>query len=137
MFRPIFVGGKGLPFGRATELPPSSSKRSPMVKFLVGFPHFRRRVDYVEDLLTYKVGPLLVINGVITPISRVKSPQLPIYFRPFIGLKITPFITGRGAHLVGSMGLVYLHIWLMFMVNWKVNLPVPWIPTFQITKNFR
>ena len=29
--------------------------------------------------LQYKVGPLLVINGVITPISRVKSPQLPIY----------------------------------------------------------
>ena len=29
--------------------------------------------------------------GVITPISRVKSPQLPIYFRPFIRV-ITPVI---------------------------------------------
>ena len=41
-------------------------------------------------------GPL---NGVITPISRVFSPQWPIYFRPFIRLiirLITPFVTGRG-----------------------------------------
>ena len=45
-------------------------------------------------------GPRLGINRVITPISRVKSPQLPMYFWPFIGV-ITPFVTGR-AHLVGG-----------------------------------
>ena len=41
-------------------------------------------------------GPL---NGVITPKSRVFSPQWPIYFRPFIRLiirLITAFVTGRG-----------------------------------------
>ena len=48
--------------------------------------------------ISYKVGPLPVITGVITPISRVKSPGLPIYVRPFIGL-ITPFINDLiGAH---------------------------------------
>ena len=45
------------------------------------------------------MGPLPVINGVITPISRVITPGKPIYFRPFIGV-ITLFITGSGAHLV-------------------------------------
>ncbi len=30
-------------------------------------------------------GPLPVISGVMAPISRVNSPQLPSYFRPFIG----------------------------------------------------
>ena len=39
-----------------------------------------------------------VINGIITSISRVKKPQLPIYFQPFIRV-ITPFITGRGPTL--------------------------------------
>ena len=29
-------------------------------------------------------GPLPVISGLISPLSRVFSPQLPIYFRPFI-----------------------------------------------------
>ena len=38
---------------------------------------------------------LPVITGVITPISRVKSPQLPIYFRPFI-VVISPFVNGKG-----------------------------------------
>ena len=42
-------------------------------------------------MLKHHGGPLQggpqkpVINGVITSISRVISPQLPIYFRPFIG----------------------------------------------------
>ena len=40
----------------------------------------------------YKVGPLPVI-------SRGYNPQLPIFFRSFIGV-ITPFIDGSGAHLV-------------------------------------
>ena len=35
--------------------------------------------------LCLKGGPLPVENGVLTPISRVCSPQLPIYFRTFIG----------------------------------------------------
>ena len=53
--------------------------------------------------MSYKVGPLPVITVVITPISRVFSPQLPIYFPPFIGV-ISPFITGSGAHLpTGSL----------------------------------
>ena len=36
-----------------------------------------------------KVGPLLVINGVIIPISRVVTPVKPNYFRPFIGVIYT------------------------------------------------
>ena len=44
----------------------------------------------------YKVGP--VINGVTAPISRVISPQLPIYFRPFMG----PFIWVMSLHLERS-----------------------------------
>ena len=35
----------------------------------------------------YKVGPLLIINWLIIPISGVFSPQLRIHFRPFIGVK--------------------------------------------------
>ena len=41
-------------------------------------------------------GPLLVRNGAIIPLSRVISSQLPIYFRPCIGviyIYITSFIT--------------------------------------------
>ena len=44
----------------------------------------------------YKVCPLLVVNGVITPV------KLPIYFRPFKGAPTTPLITGDGAHPVGN-----------------------------------
>ena len=54
---------------------------------------------------------LPVMNGVISPISRVISPQLPIYFRPFIRV-ITTFITG-GAHLAE-----HEH---SFVVSWVVN----------------
>ena len=43
--------------------------------------------------------PLPDIFGVITPISRLFSPQLPIYFGPFIRATITPFITIVGTHL--------------------------------------
>ncbi len=53
----------------------------------------------------YKVGPLPVINAVITPKSRVKYPQLPFIFGPFIG--VSYFIyndsdgnDSDGAHLV-------------------------------------
>ena len=42
--------------------------------------------DYLMTL--YKVGPLPVITGFITPITRP-------FIRPFIGV-ITPFITARG-----------------------------------------
>ena len=62
--------------------------------------------------MSYEVGPLPVITVVITPISRVFSPQLPTYFRPFIGVR-SPFINGSGAHLVQDhyrIGLVRL--WL-------------------------
>ena len=34
----------------------------------------------------WNYGPLLVITGVINPISKEKQPQLPIYFRPFVGV---------------------------------------------------
>jgi len=34
--------------------------------------------------ILYK-GPLPVISGAITPISRAFAPHLPIYIRPFIG----------------------------------------------------
>ena len=40
-------------------------------------------------------GPLPVVIGVITPISRAITPGTPIYFRPFIEV-ITPVITSRG-----------------------------------------
>ena len=35
-------------------------------------------------IISLEGGPLPVISGVIVPISRVISPQLPMYFRPFI-----------------------------------------------------
>ena len=42
--------------------------------------------------------------------TRVKQPQLPIYFRPFYGgYTVTPFITIRGAHLVEHLCLQFLH----------------------------
>ena len=44
-------------------------------------------------------GPLPVISGFITPLIGVITPQLPIYFRPFIGV-LSPFKSGSGAHLV-------------------------------------
>ena len=75
-----------------------------------------RKVQFLPPFesvqMSYKVGPLPVITVVITPISRVFSPQVPIYFRPFIGV-ISPFINGSGAHLVQDhyrIGLVRL--WL-------------------------
>ena len=42
----------------------------------------------------YKVGPLLVINGLITPISRVITP-VAYLFSAIYGI-ITPVITSRG-----------------------------------------
>ena len=30
-------------------------------------------------------APTIFANGIIAPVNRVKSPQLPIYFRPLIG----------------------------------------------------
>ena len=50
--------------------------------------------------LTYKVGPLLVINGVITPVSGVITPVTHL-FSAIYRAKKTPLITGDGAHLVG------------------------------------
>ena len=47
-----------------------------------------------------KVGPLSVLNGVITLImSMVITPQSPNHVRPFKEV-ITPFVTGSRAHLV-------------------------------------
>ena len=37
----------------------------------------------------WNYGPLLVITRVINPISREKQPELPIYFRPFVGVMHT------------------------------------------------
>ena len=82
------------------------STRIESISFLLNMWSFQssRQVMLVfkkKDGHPYKVGPLLVINEVITPISRVFSPQLPIYFWPFIGLKITPLITiGPGPTLL-------------------------------------
>ena len=74
--------------------PPAVSCRGRKVKFLPPFESAQ---------MSYEVGPLPVITVVITPISRVFSPQLPVYFRPFIGV-ISPFINGSGAHLpTGSL----------------------------------
>ena len=47
----------------------------------------------------YKVGPILVITRIITPLKGVKKPQANPFIRLFIRI-ITPFITGSGAHLV-------------------------------------
>ena len=44
-------------------------------------------------------GPLPVISGVITPVSRAITPQLPIHFRSFIGV-IAPVVTGVRNHVV-------------------------------------
>ena len=58
-------------------------------------------IDRPKSMKAYEVGPMLVINGVITSISRVKSPQLPSYFRPFIGAPCHSINNDRlGAHLV-------------------------------------
>ena len=91
----------------------------PFPKHHVGYPAVSCRGCKVQFLppsesakMSYKVGPLPVITVVITPISRVFSPRVPIYFRPFIGV-ISPFINGSGAHLVQDhyrIGLVRL--WL-------------------------
>ena len=67
------------------------SLRAPKLRFFHGFFGGLK----VEKIL-YKVGPLPDITRVITPITRVFSPQLPNYFRPFR----TPFRTGFWAHLV-------------------------------------
>ena len=44
------------------------------------------------------MGPLLVINGVITPISRVITPVTHL-FSAIYRAEITPFITSRGPTL--------------------------------------
>lgn len=65
----------------------------------------------LEDQFIVQGGPLPVINGVLSPISRVKigwnisrTPGKAIYFRPLIGLPGYPYhstyITGFWAHLV-------------------------------------
>ena len=66
-----------------------------------------------------KVGPLLVINGVIIPISRVVTPVKPNYFRPFIGVIYTTqfnlyLVTGHTLWWVwlvvsSTLGCVDLH----------------------------
>ena len=51
-----------------------------------GYHYFRKHPYHAtaNHNCSLQGGPLSVINGVITTISRVISPQLPIYFRPFI-----------------------------------------------------
>ena len=57
----------------------------------------------------------------LTPISRVKSPQLPIYFRPFIGVpchSIGKLVGGRGRSCGGDRhpGQSYPSTWDVLMV---------------------
>ena len=50
-------------------------------------------------------GPLLVTNGVISPISMVITSVT----RPFIGV-ISPFITGRGPPCIVHRCTIHIHI---------------------------
>lgn len=38
-------------------------------------------------------GPFLGVEAVLTPLIRVKQPQLQIYYRPVVGTNFTPFMT--------------------------------------------
>ena len=53
--------------------------------------------NFAGFFMVLQAGPLPVLNGVITvmtPASKVISPQLPIYFRPFIrATHVIPFTT--------------------------------------------
>ena len=67
---------------------------------LKGFPTFAIVPQVFGTVINfYKVGPSLVINEVITPISKIISTHIPIYFRPFIGAPFHPPYNDRlGAH---------------------------------------
>ncbi len=59
-------------------------------------------------------GPLLVTNGVITPISRVISPQLSIYFaaidRDPLSPHLYPFITIASGPTLWDILIFLLHV---------------------------
>ena len=62
---------------------------------------------------SFKVG-LPGINGVITPISRIISPTLPIDFRPFIRV-ISPWINNwaRGLPCIATIFEPQLRSWVL------------------------
>ena len=91
-----------------------------MQAFPTYFHYISGRALQTNTNRAYKVGPLPVVNGAISPTSRVITitpvrPQLPIYFRPFSGV-ISPFITGSGAHFV----VLLLHFGRWGSASWVV-----------------
>ena len=65
----------------------------------------KKHLNLEKTDLALQGGPPTRYNlGEITPITRVKSPQLPNYKDIYRG-PITPFITGSGAHLVPAFPL--------------------------------
>ena len=79
---------------------------------------YQKNIWHGKIMEIYKVGPLPVINGVITPISRVITPVTHL-FSAIYRAEITPLIT------IGSGPTLY---------PWIENQPPTWMTLFRIPK---
>ena len=84
-------------------------KRSKVLRvpfFLVSRKKVRRGV-VKNPMISRSWAQKAVISSATTPLIALNSPQLPIYSRPFLGVRI-PFITIVGAHLEDTTNVTNL-----------------------------